>query len=391
MRVNAILILAATAAYVLLTLLGGRVSIAGGLGPDGSVYEAMAVDHDLQAGSAVDKLAPAFPLAASIADLVLGNVVLSFVLVNVVAFGVLVWAACWILDMQATPLSVKLTVTLTLVLLGIPTRISAFAPGQPHLLGVAALSMAVAAARCGSGVLTAVLQLAAVMASPIGIAAPLYGLWRNWRREPVARVCATFAPALVVWLLVQYWARGGARGLVDLTRFSRVRADVAFWSESLFVVFGLYFLVTSLGGFTLLLASSPRGIRRAVATQPEVLALALPVLVFIATAGLDVPRTMAFLFPFWFALIGLWSRAHARSSLVPLVLATALTVLTQHPWVRITDTDYFVDWFPYSVYAGRVNIADPGFDATWRLRLFIAAGGLAACAVWRRSLRQEGN
>jgi len=77
--------------------------------------------------------------------------------------------------------------------------------------------------------------------------------------------------------------------------------------------------------------------------------------------------------------------------LVPLVVATALTVLTQHPWVRLTDTNYFVDWFPYSVYAGRVNIADPGFDATWRLRLFVAAAGLAACAAWRRSLRQAGN
>ena len=76
---------------------------------------------------------------------------------------------------------------------------------------------------------------------------------------------------------------------------------------------------------------------------------------------------------------------------VPLVLATALTVLTQHPWVRLSDTNYFVDWFPYSVYAGRVNVADAGFDATWRLRLFIAAGGLAACVAWRRSIRQAGN
>ena len=388
---NTVLVLAAALLYVLLTLVGGRASIAGGLGPDGSVYEAMAVNHDLQAGSAVDKLAPAFPLAAAIVYPVTGNVVLSFVIVNVLAFAVLVWAACWILDMQGAPLSVKLTVTLTLVLLGIPTRMSAFAPGQQHLLGVAALSMAVAAARCGIGVLTAVLQVAAVIASPIGIAAPLYGLWRNRRREQVPRVLATFAPALAVWLLVQYWARGGASGLVDLMRFSRVRADVAFWRESLFIVFGLYFLVTSLGGFTVLLASSPRDIRRAVTTQPEVLALVLPVLLFIATAGLDVPRTTAFLFPFWFVLIGIWCRDHTRSFLVPVALATVLTVLTQHPWVRLTDTNYFVDWFPYSVYAGRVNVTDPGFDATWRLRLFVAAGGLAACAAWRRSLRRAGN
>jgi hypothetical protein len=171
-------------------------------------------------------------------------------------------------------------------------------------------------------------------------------------------------------------------------RFSRVRADAAFWSESLFILFGLYFLVTSLGGFTMLVAASPRGIRRAVAIQPEVLALVLPVLLFIATAGLDVPRTTAFLLPFWFVLIGTWARDHTRSFVVPLVLATALTVLTQHPWVRLTDVKYFVDWFPYSVYARRVNVADAGFDATWRLRMFVAVGGLAACAAWWRSIRQ---
>jgi hypothetical protein len=228
------------------------------------------------------------------------------------------------------------------------------------------------------------------VASPIGIAAPLYGLCRNWRRQAIARSVAVFAPALVVWLLIQYWARGGPSGLVDLMRFSRVRADVAFWGESLFVLFGVYFLVTSLGGFSMLVASSPREMRRAVASQPEVLALALPVLLFIATAGLDLPRTMAFLLPFWFALIGIWGRDSTRSFTAPLVLATSLTVLTQHPWARLNDTSYFVDWFPYSVYAGRVNIGDPQFDPTWRLRVFIAVGGLAACAAWWRSVVKGG-
>jgi hypothetical protein len=50
-----------------------------------------------------------------------------------------------------------------------------------------------------------------------------------------------------------------------------------------------------------------------VASQPEVLALVLPVLLFIATAGLDVPRTMRFLLPFWFVLIGIWLATDARS------------------------------------------------------------------------------
>ena len=388
---NAILVVAALSTYVLLTLVTGRTSINGGLGPEGAVYEGMAVNHDLQAGSAVDKLAPAFPLGAAIAYAVTANVVVSFLLVNVMAFGLLAWATCWILDLQAAPVSVKVATVITLVLLGIPTRTSAFAPGQPHLLGIAALSLAVASAMWGSGALTSILQVAAVVASPFGIAAPLFGLLRNWRRQRVGRLLAAFVPPLVVWLLVQYWARGGAGGLVDLMRFSRVRADAAFWGESLFGVLGVYFLVTSLGGLTILVASSPRDIRRAVASQPELLALLLPILLLIATAGLDVPRTMAFLLPFWFVLIGIWGREYTGSFAVPLVLATALTVLTQHPWAPLNDTNYFVDWFPYSVYAGRVNISDPGFDATWRLRLFIAAGGLVACVAWRRAVAKARN
>ena len=195
-----------------------------------------------------------------------------------------------------------------------------------------------------------------------------------------------FVPALLVWVLVQFWARGGASGLVDLIRFSRVRADAAFWTESLFVLFGLYFLITSFGGLTILLSSHPRWIRGAVAQRPELLALVVPVAFFIATAGLDAPRTIAFLLPFWFLVLALWAHEHAASLTLPLLLATALTVLTQHPWVRLDDTTYFVDWFPYSVHAGRVQVNDAGFDATWRLRMFIAAGGLAACAAWRRSL-----
>jgi len=33
-----------------------------------------------------------------------------------------------------------------------------------------------------------------------------------------------------------------------------------------------------------------------------------------------------------------------------------------------------------------VDVSDPRFDATWRVRMFVAAGGLAASVAWRRSL-----
>jgi hypothetical protein len=382
-RVNTILVVVACVVYIVFALLTGWTN--GGLGPEGSVYTPMVVNHDLRAGSAVDKLSPAFPFAAAVVYAAAGNLMFSFLFVNLVAFAVLMWAMCWILDLQSAPSNVKLYATITLLLLGIPTRMSAFVPGQPLLLGVAALSLAIAAAEWSCGLLTAIFQVAAVLASPVGIAAPLYGIWKNWRRDRRTTLVVVFVPALLVWLLVQYWARGGASGLVDLIRFSRVRADATFWTESLFVLFGLHFLVTAFGGLSVLLSAQPRWIRDAVSRQPELLALLLPVVLFIVTAGLSVPPTIAFLLPLWFLVVGMWTHEHAASITAPLVLATVITVLTQHPWARLTDTTYFVDWFPYSVYAGRVNVSDPNFDALWRVRGLIAAGSLAACAAWRRS------
>jgi hypothetical protein len=382
---NTTLVLAACLVYVALAVFAGRTSINNGLGPDGPTFVAMAVNHDRGAGSAVDKLTPAFPLAVAFVYAITGNVVLSFVLVNLISLAALVWAMCWILDLHSAPSNVKVYATSTLLLLGMPIRVTAFVPGQSMLLGVAALALAVAAAEWSAGTVTAVAQVGAVLASPIGIVAPVYGIWRNWPRTRTATLLTLFLPALIVWLLIQYWARGGTGGLVDLMRFSRVRADAAFWTESVFIIFGLYFLVTTLGGLTLLLLAQPRWIRDVVSRQPELLALVLPVLLFVATAGLEVPRATVFLLPFWFVILGLWARDHAPSITVPLALATVITVLTQHPWVKLTDTSYFVDWFPYSVYAARVNVSDAGFDALWRLRMFFAAGGLAACAAWRRS------
>jgi hypothetical protein len=159
------------------------------------------------------------------------------------------------------------------------------------------------------------------------------------------------------------------------------------WDEVPFILFGVYFIVTSLGGWTILLWSHPRWIADAVREKPELLALLVPVLLFILTAGLEVPRMIPFLLPFWLIAIGMWARRQTARLLVPVVVVvTGLTLLTQHPWVKIDDVRYLVDWFPYSVHAGRVKLtmSDADLTAVWRVRILIAAGGLAAFAAWSR-------
>jgi hypothetical protein len=382
---NVVLTIVATLLFVCLSAMSGRTSINGGLGQEGALYQAMAVDHNLQAAPAVKKLAPAFPLATAVAYAATRNFISSFLLINVLAFVVLVFAACWTLELAGAPLILKAATAATLPLLGHPSLTAVFDPGQPYLLGVAFLALAVAAAEWRSGVLTALLQIGATLASPIGIVAPIYGMWRHWRTRRPPAMLVIYAPALLLWLAVQYWARGGASGLVDLMRISRVRADAAFWAEAAFMLYAVYFLVTSLGGLTLLLWSNPRAIRDAVSARPELLALVIPVLPFLASAGLELPRVIPFLLPFWLFVIAGAGRDKGGRLIIPLTLAIVLTVVTQHPWTRINDTTYFIDWFPYSVAAGRVSVSDAGFDPTWRIRMLIAAAAVAALVVWRRT------
>ena len=382
--VNTTLLVSACLVYVLLAAWSGRTSLNEGLGREGPVYAAMAVDRNLQAAPAVMKLTPAFPLATAIAYAVIGNLGWSFFLVCIAAFAVLVFAACWLLDLLSAPSSVKIITAATLCVLGLPCLTSSFDPGQPVLLGVALTTLAVAAAEWSSGIVTGVLHIGATLASPIGIIAPVYGIWRQLRARRAPAKALVYLPALLVWLAVQYWARGGAAGLADLIRLSRVRADAAFWTESAYVMYALYFLLTALGGLTLLVWANPRGIREAISSRPELLALVVPVVPFIATAGLEVSRALTFLLPFWLMLVAQWGRANARRLMIPLALACLLTLLTQHPWTRITDMTYFVDWFPYSVAAGRVEVSDAGFDALWRIRILIAAAGLTLLVMWQR-------
>jgi len=385
---NVLLVVIAGLIYVALRFYSGTTSLNEGLGTEGPIYAAMVTTHDVQGGTVSNRLWPAFPLATAVVYAMTGRIASSFQVVDFVGLLLFVVASCLILDAQSAPSSIKVCAVMTLSLLGLPTTTAAFSPAQPYLLGVSLATLGVAACEIGGWPFIAATQIAATLASPVGIIAPLYGICRSWRlnRRGAGELLA-FAPGLVVWLLIQVWARGGPFGLQDLLRFSRVRSDAVLWTEFAFMLFGAYFLLTALGGLTILLWSRPRWIREVLRERPELWALLGPVLVFVFTAGLEVPPMISFLIPFWLIVIGTWARTQRSSLLVPSVLAGVLTVLTQHPWVRMDDVNYFVDWFPYSVHAIRVSsvtVTDAVLSDIWRVRVLIAAGGLIAFAAWWR-------
>ena len=183
----------------------------------------MVTNHDLRSASAINKVTPAFPLAAAVAYAATGNVIRSFEQVNIIAFAVLVLAVCLILDAQSAPTALKACAALTVTLLGLPSLTTAFDPGQPSLLAVALISFAVASCEWRNSLLAGIFHIGATLASPVGIVAPLYGIWREWHSgnelpSPWSYFCRPFLCGF--WC--RSWARGGAAGLLDLTRLSRV-------------------------------------------------------------------------------------------------------------------------------------------------------------------------
>ncbi|MBM3817474.1 MAG: hypothetical protein FJW14_00455 [Acidimicrobiia bacterium] len=349
--------------------------------------------HTLRGETLGERLWPAFPLAATAIYLVTGNLVSSFQAVNFVGFLVLILAAALILDARRAPLSVKVCALMTLTLAGWPVGTAAYSAAQPYLFGVALTTLGVAACETGGSRFIAAAQIASVFGSPVGVASPVFGTWRSWRlnRRRLSELFV-FAPGLLVWLLIQTWARGGPSGLRDLLRFSRVRSDVVLWTEPVFMMFGAYFLVTVVGGLTILLCSRPRWIGQFLGRQPEMWALVAVPLVFTLTGGVEAQTLVPFLIPFWLLAVGTWAHEQKSSLLAPVMLAGLLTVLTQHPWAGMDDAAYFVDWWPYSVHAARVSgitVDDTVFNGIWRVRVLIALGGLIACALWWRRADKE--
>lgn len=389
--INGIIVLVAICVHGALALWSGTTSVNGGLGAEGVIYAAMVTDHDLQRSTAAQRLTPGFPLASAIPFAATGNIVRAFLIVNAAGFVLLVLATCMLLDSLAAPLAIKLSAAFAVTVLGMPTAATAFNPGQPDLLALALVVLAVAAAEAGRDWQVLVTHVAAVLATPLGIIAPLYGLARRWRlRQLTLLALAVLLPALLLSLLVQVRARGGPRGVLELLQFSRVAADVSLWNESEFMLAALYFVPTSLGGLTILLWSRPRWLVDAVREKPEAIALAVPVAVLIASAGLDMPRMIPFLIPFWLVAVGLWSRRQGGSLAIPAAMAAVLTLLTQHPWARVDEASYFVDWFPYSVHAGRVDVDAAVLRGIWRWRAVFLIGGLAAFVAWRRLAHARG-
>jgi|SoiMethySBSTD1v2_1073268.scaffolds.fasta_scaffold00056_24 hypothetical protein len=378
---NAAIVVAALVVFAFLIRGQGRTEVNGGLGREGPAYVAMVVDHDVAKGGATTRQVPAFPLFALAPYLVTHDVRQSFALLNLAALALLVLAACVILDTARASAATKSVAAFAMVVQAMPSAMTAFDPIQPDLFGVALLTAALAGCEVGArarirGVPLGVLHLVAALASPLGIVAPLYGLVRSWRlHERGVWTLGIFVPAVLAWFRISLWARG-IPGLIELVTPSHMRSDLALWGDPAFVVFALYALATALGGLTLLLWLRPRAMIDAIGERPELLVLIAFAGPAVVTSGTEFPRALALFIPFWLFGLGAWS-SRERAIGWSLVIAAAVTVMTQRPGTTIDGTRYFVDWFPFVVHSGRAGFEYPELRAEWTPRFV----GLAAAAA----------
>jgi hypothetical protein len=390
-QVNLAIAAGAAVFYALLAPLSAHTSVNDGLGPDGLAFGEMVRQFTLKGGDETSRLSPLFPVLAWLPYELTGNVVTAFAVVNRLALGVLVFAACRVLDTRGVGTSWKAAVALYLTLAITFTRFAAFMPARPELCALATLTLALALCASRHPVATAGSHIAAVMTLPVGLVAPLYGLARSRRmRVPSRETALRFAPPLIAWVVVQWWARGGVAGLLSDISPAALGRGLEVWSDPLFVSFAAYFLVTGAGALSVIALARAESTRRTFTRAPETAVLCVSLAVYLVFARIDALLAMGFLTPVWVLAAPEWIEEARVGRWWWLAGSLAITIATQRPFSDIDLTSYYVDWHPYMVLRGSSPVQYTQLWERWVPRFFIAALSVWFVAIAGRTRRLEG-
>ena len=384
---NLVIVLVGLTLFAGVNARSGRVEANGGLGWDGRQYAHM-VTGRVEDGTVSTQTRPLLPLLTRIPYAAGLDVIRAFQVMNFVYATVLYFFLCLILDLYDVAVVYKLYFVVSVALCIATSRMFAFYPVQIDLGVLAVLSASTYVLLTRSGWMAGCAALIAVTAREFGGVTAFFGFHRELRRgESVVRALLTYAPAVAALFLLRHWASttnlGDRRALGTVSDFV---ADLAHWRDPVFVVFFVYFLVTLLGGITVLLTLRAAWCVRRLAGTPE-LATFAALVVAAAAVGVDMWRYLVFLLPAITILFGAYVRDH-RPGAVLLTGALLLTLVTQQPFTRMDMTQYFRDWFPAYPYLSNDVTAE--FWAAWRLRLAITGAGAVALGILQRTLARRG-
>ncbi|HEU4693639.1 MAG TPA: hypothetical protein VFS23_34985 [Vicinamibacterales bacterium] len=378
--------------FAALNARSGRVEANDGLGWDGRQYAHMVTGRVLD-GTVATQTRPLLPLLTRIPYYAGFDVISAFQVMNVLYAAALYFFLCLLLDLYDVAPVYKAYFVVTVALCIATAKMFAFYPTLIDLGALAALSGATYVVLTRDGWAAGAAALVAVFARELGIALAFFGIHRDLRQgRGVIRTLLTYAPALVAMFLVRQWAAAtnlGDRDRALLTAGDFI-ANLALWLDPGFVAFFFYFLLTLIGGVTLLLVLRPGWCARRLLATPELATFAAVILAATAVGNADIWRYLAFLLPVITILYAGYVRDH-RPGAVVLSAALLVTLVTQQPFSQMDMTRYFRDWFP--VYVARTDDATPAFWSTWRLRMILTAAAAVTLGIiqWTsaRSRRQR--
>lgn len=251
LRINVVIVAAASLLWLIavVAMSGSQWS----LGVYGDGFDAMVRGFTLKGGNKLTRLSPLMPALAWLPYLLTGSVPRSFAVLNLLAFAALASAVCLLFDAHRGGWRWKTATVFAVAIVfarGIAPNLA-----SPELLATAALMLAVALAGARWPLAESAAGVAAVMALPVGLVAPVYAGAQAMRRRVTPLVTATVCvPAMLMWIFVQWWARGGVGGaLADFTPGALMRS-AGVLTEAPFVTCVLYPLLVAVTR----VAASPR-------------------------------------------------------------------------------------------------------------------------------------
>ena len=367
----------------------GRVDANGGLGWDGRQYAHM-VTARVADGTVATQTRPLLPILTRLPYYAGLDVIPAFQVMNFLYAAALYVFLCLILDLYDVPALYKTYFVVTVALCIATSKMFAFYPTLVDLGALAVLTASTYVVLTRGGWAAAGAALLAVTAREFGVALAFFGFHRELRQgRSLVRAVLTYAPAVGALFLIRQWASTtnlGDHDRVLLTAGDFV-ANLALWRDPPFAVFFLYFLITILGGITVLLTLKPVWCVRQMARMPEVLTFALLIVGAAAAGNADIWRYLVFLLPAITILFAAYVRDFQPGPVL-LTAALLLTLVTQQPFTRMDMTHYFRDWFP--AYVFRTNDATPEFWSAWRLRIAMTGAGAIAIGTLQWSSARRG-
>jgi hypothetical protein len=366
--------------FAALNAQSGRVEANDGLGWDGRQYAHM-VTARISDGTMATQTRPLLPLLTRLPYYAGLDIIPSFQAMNFVYAAALYFFLCLILDLYEVASIYKAYFVVSVALCIATSKMFAFYPTLVDLGALAVLSASTYIVLTRGGWAACLATTLAVGAREFCVALAFFGFHRELRQgRGFVRALLTYAPAVFALFVIRQWASAtnlGDRDRVILTAGDFI-ANLALWRDPPFVVFFVYFLITILGGITILLMLKPAWCARRMIETPELFTFAFLIVGAAAVGNADIWRYLVFLLPVIAILFAVYvGDFHPGPAM--LTAALLLTLMTQQPFTEMDMTHYFRDWFPGYVY--RTDDATPVFWSTWWVRIAVTSGGAVALAV----------